>query len=156
MNSSHHQKGPIMQIINIEDFANLFESLTGIEQSEQANLIVTTATHATLGAAGDTITAIAEKVGVSVSTTKRYATQIPNGAANEELIDQARQDPLSRLSDENEKTHLSALIADDLALSQRLRARVASVYSNRLTGWSPQRPRRPDSSQECLPPPQQL
>ncbi len=82
---------------------------------------------ATLRAAGYSITAIAEKVGVSVSTVKRYATKIPKGAANEELIDQARQDLLTHLADDNIKSHLASLIADDLALSDRLRARVASV-----------------------------
>jgi len=82
---------------------------------------------ATLRAAGYSISAIAEKVGVSLSTVKRHATSIPKGAAKEKLIDEARKDLLSNLNDDTVKHKLAAQIADDLALSERLRERVATL-----------------------------
>lgn len=81
----------------------------------------------TLRLAGHSLTSIAERCGVSISTVKRHIKGIKKGSINQDLIDQAKRDLLSNLTDETVKTQLAALIADDIALSHRIRTNITTT-----------------------------
>lgn len=83
-------------------------------------------------AAGYTIAAIAERVGVSVSTLNRQfkAHRIPKGSARAELVDRARADLMAVLTEAEIEEKTAKLIADDLALSASLRLRIAEALDH--------------------------
>lgn len=81
----------------------------------------------TLRLAGYSYTTIADQVGVSVSTVKRHTKNIKKGSIKQEMVDQAKEELLSNLNDEAVKTQLSALIADDITLTQRIRTNILST-----------------------------
>ena len=84
----------------------------------------------TLRAAGYSLSSIADRVGVSVSTVKRHIKSTPKGLANQELIDEAKEELLETLSDSAVKAHLASLVQDDLALSQRIRATIFTTLEH--------------------------
>ncbi|MCU7890271.1 MAG: helix-turn-helix domain containing protein [Candidatus Thiodiazotropha sp. (ex Ustalcina ferruginea)] len=81
----------------------------------------------TLRLAGHSLTSIAERCGVSISTVKRHIKGTKKGSIEQDLIDQAKQDLLSNLTDETVKTQLAALISDDIALSHRIRTNITTT-----------------------------
>jgi transposase len=76
----------------------------------------------TLRAAGYSISSIADRVSVSVSTVKRISHSTSKGSINQELMDEATKELIDTLSDSTVKSHLASLVQDDLALSQRIRS----------------------------------
>ncbi|MBT3024133.1 MAG: helix-turn-helix domain-containing protein [Candidatus Thiodiazotropha sp. (ex Lucina aurantia)] len=77
--------------------------------------------------AGYSLSTIAERCGVSISTVKRAVKGIKKGTVKQELVDQAKKDLLTNLADETVKTQLSALIADDITLSHRIRTSILAT-----------------------------
>ncbi|MEW8192093.1 MAG: helix-turn-helix domain-containing protein [Candidatus Thiodiazotropha sp.] len=77
--------------------------------------------------AGYSLSTIAEHCGVSISTVKRAVKGIKKGTIKQELVDQAKKDLLTNLKDDTVKTQLSALIADDISLSHRIRTSIAAT-----------------------------
>ena len=77
--------------------------------------------------AGYSYSTIADKVGVSVSTVKRHTKNIKKGAVKQEMVDQAKEGLLSNLNDDTVKAQLSALIADDISLIQRIRSNILTT-----------------------------
>ncbi|MEW8073345.1 MAG: helix-turn-helix domain-containing protein [Candidatus Thiodiazotropha endolucinida] len=77
--------------------------------------------------AGYSLSTIAERCGVSISTVKRAVKGIKKGTIKQELVDQAKKDLLTNLKDDTVKTQLSALIADDISLSHRIRTNIAAT-----------------------------
>ncbi|MCG8043576.1 MAG: helix-turn-helix domain-containing protein, partial [Candidatus Thiodiazotropha endolucinida] len=81
----------------------------------------------TLRLAGYSYSTIADKVGVSVSTVKRHTKNIRKGSIKQEMVEQAKEELLSNLNDDTVKTQLSALIADDISLTQRVRSNILTT-----------------------------
>ncbi|MCG7865455.1 MAG: helix-turn-helix domain-containing protein [Candidatus Thiodiazotropha taylori] len=77
--------------------------------------------------AGYSYSTIADQVGVSTSTVKRHTKNIKKGAVKQEMVDQAKEELLSNLNDDTVKTQLSALIADDISLTQRVRSNILTT-----------------------------
>ncbi len=80
--------------------------------------------------AGYSCPAIAEKLDISLSTTKRILKRrsAVAGAATESLVEQARQGMLNTAFDlDAVQQHAAALVLDDLALSRMIRGKVVEV-----------------------------
>lgn len=80
--------------------------------------------------AGYSCPAIAEKLDLSLSTTKRILKRrsAVAGAATESLVEQARQGMLNTAFDlDAVQQHAAALVLDDLALSRMIRGKVVEV-----------------------------
>jgi len=80
--------------------------------------------------AGYSCPAIAEKLDLSLSTTKRILKRrsAVAGAATESLVEQARQGMLNTAFDlDAVQQHAAALVLDDLALSRMIRGKVLEV-----------------------------
>ncbi|MCQ4308637.1 helix-turn-helix domain-containing protein [Pseudomonas stutzeri] len=80
--------------------------------------------------AGYSCPAIAEKLDLSLSTTKRILKRrsAVAGAATESLVEQARQSMLNTAFDlDAVQQHAAALVLDDLALSRMIRGKVVEV-----------------------------
>lgn len=80
--------------------------------------------------AGYSCPAIAEKLDLSLSTTKRILKRrsAVAGAATEILVEQARQGMLNTAFDlDAVQQHAAALVLDDLALSRMIRGKVVEV-----------------------------
>lgn len=80
--------------------------------------------------AGYSCPAIAEKLDLSLSTTKRILKRrsAVAGAATESLVEQARQGMLNTAFDlDAVQQHAAALVLDDLALSRMIRAKVVEA-----------------------------
>lgn len=89
----------------------------------------------TLREAGYTIAAIAERLGVSVSSLQRAYKRlsVAGGSLKAEVIDQAREQLLAHVtSNEQIKQEAARLVADDLAHVRMLRAQAAAT-AERLT-----------------------
>ena len=90
-----------------------------------------TAQAVALRASGYTVTAISERLGVSVSTLNRifHRHRTTKGLAKDELIAAARKDLIEAVtSNERIKEEAARLVADDLAHCRLLRAKVAAAY----------------------------
>jgi hypothetical protein len=83
--------------------------------------------------AGYSCPAIAEKLDLSLSTTKRILKRrsAVAGAATESLVEQARQGMLNTAFDlDAVQQHAAALVLDDLALSRMIRGKVVEVIES--------------------------
>lgn len=81
----------------------------------------------TLRAAGYTVTAIADRLGVSVRTLHRMFDhhKAKKGEATNELIQTAKRNLMESVSNEHIKVQAALMVADDLAHVRLLRSRMA-------------------------------
>lgn len=90
---------------------------------------------ATLREAGYTITAIADRIGVSVSSLQRLFKRrsVSKGSVSEQAVNSARESLLERLvSNDRIKEEVAKLITDDLAHTRMIREK-AAVAAEALT-----------------------
>jgi isocitrate dehydrogenase kinase/phosphatase len=84
----------------------------------------------TLRSAGYSISTIADRVGVSVSTVKRVSHSTPKGTVKQELIDEAKKELLTSLLDDTVKSQLAALVVDDISIAHRIRSNIVSTLEH--------------------------
>jgi IS30 family transposase len=92
-------------------------SRTHITPSQKAKIIA-------LRQAGFSISSIAEQSGASISTIKRHVKGTAKGSAKKALVDAAAKDLLQALDDSYLRKQVAALVADDLAISSRIRTNI--------------------------------
>lgn len=79
---------------------------------------------ATMRSAGYSLASIADKCDVSISTVKRHIKATPKGGTTQKMLDEARQELISTLTDDEVKVQMASALVDEINISQRIRANI--------------------------------
>jgi lambda repressor-like predicted transcriptional regulator len=80
--------------------------------------------------AGFSLASIADQTDTSISTVKRHVSATRKGSVKQELIDEARKELLSTLTDDAVKAQLAALVVDDISIAHRIRSNIVSTLEH--------------------------